>query len=180
MGEANVTATLASERFIGSSLTTVASPPLNPTPLVSNAEQSVSEIEIRWPQPEVRPWYVDLTERELNRLIDLGEGWDGGRARAVTLPALRTTVEVLARLLTQQSPRPQFFPLPDGGIQVEWLVAGNSVVIEVDAQGEAYVLATTSKDSEVADGIISRQTPELMRSVAKFLSALSNHVEKAN
>jgi hypothetical protein len=170
--------TLAPERLVGSSLTTFASPPPDPTPLITNTERPTNPFVIRWLKTGSRPWYIDLTERELNRLIGLGEGWDGRRARATTAEALRTTIEVLAGLLAEHSPHPQFFPLPDGGIQVEWLVAGNSVVIEVDAAGEAYVLATTSRDSEVADGLISRQTPDLMKCVAKFLSALATSIEQ--
>jgi hypothetical protein len=171
---------LASERLVGSSLTTFASPPPAPTSLITHTERSPEPLVILWPKTGARPWYIDLTERELNRLIGLDEGWDGYRAQPVTFEALRTTIEVLGSLLTEQSPRPQFFPLPDGGIQVEWLVNGNSAVIEVDGAGEAYVLATTREGSEVVDGIISRQTPDMTRWVKKFLSALAASLEQAH
>jgi len=174
-----MTATL--ERFVGSSLTMYAPPVPESAPLAgSGAQKPVGRFMIKWSQSGPRPWYVDLVELELNKIASLGKGWDGNRARPVTFRALKSSVEVLSGLLGEDSPTPQFFPLPDGGVQVEWLVAGNSVVIEIDGEGVAYVLATTVSDRDIADGIISRQDPQQMRCVAKFLSALSRQVKRAD
>jgi hypothetical protein len=93
---------------------------------------------------------------------------------------LIATIQVLARLLDEESAAPQFFPLPDGGVQLEWLVAGNSVVIEIDARGEAYVLATTEKDSVVVEGVYGPEDLDLARHLQKFLNALSRLVRTAD
>lgn len=177
-----MTTAFAPERFHGSSLTMHSSPSPSSAPLVGGGSDSnqVHQLEIVWQDVTARPWYVELTERELNRLIALGEGWDGGRGRSTTKQALIATIQVLARLLDEESAAPQFFPLPDGGVQLEWLVAGNSVVIEIDARGEAYVLATTEKDSVVVEGVYGPEDLDLARHLQKFLNALSRLVRTAD
>lgn len=80
-------------------------------------------------------------ERELNRLLELPLGWDGRHAARTTYEAVQTTVDVLPAISDEQSIPPQFFPLPDGGIQVEWHVAGAAIEIEIDGAGEAYAVA---------------------------------------
>jgi len=59
------------------------------------------------------------------------------RGKPVTREAVYATARVLANLLDRHSQIPQFFPLPDGGIQVEWY-ADNQIEIDVDGSGEAY------------------------------------------
>lgn len=175
-----MTTTFAPERFMGSSLTIQPSPPPGPAALSGETvDARVVGLRIEWPRATSRPWYVDLVEQELNRLIGLGDGWDGVRARVTTEQALRAVIRVLSALMGEESVPPQFFPLPDGGVQVEWLVGGNSIVIEVDAAGEAYVLATTDRDSVVAEGVLTSQDPDLGRCVEKFLIALSQRVHRA-
>lgn len=107
-----------------------------------------------------RPWFVQYVEAELNSLCALPEGWDGHRAQPITRPAITATIEVLSALMDLTSPPPQLFPLPDGGIQAEWHVDGNKIEIEIDRDGDAYLLADRSDGSPVAEGSASREDPE--------------------
>lgn len=83
-------------------------------------------------------WLASTIERQLNDLLRLRAGWDGRRARPPAHAAVVRAIEVFASFGEHVLP-PQLFPLPDGGVQLEWH-AGSSVEIEVDAKGDAHVL----------------------------------------
>ena len=114
--------------------------------------------------------------QELARLRSLREGWDGRRARPITLEALYGTILALAALLDEESVAPQFFPLPDGGVQFEWY-AEDQIEIEVDRTGEAHVLATAANGDVLAEGVFDPQPPsELAATVAQLVKNLSARV----
>jgi len=94
-------------------------------------------------------------ENELNRLVELPQGWDGRHAAQITNEAVQTTVDLLPAISDEQSVPPQFFPLPDGGIQFEWHVGGNDIEIEVDGGGEAHAVAVTADDNILFEGEIA-------------------------
>lgn len=124
-------------------------------------------------------WLLDRLETELSRLSQLRPRWDGHRARPITREAVYGMATVLARLLDLQSEVPQFFPLPGGGIQVVW-VADNEIEIEVDAAGEAQVLATDANGDVLAEGILdSESSSELVSTVVNLLKDLSAQVARA-
>ncbi len=121
-----------------------------------------------------RPALVQYVEAELNALLELSDGWDGRRAHAVTIPAIQATVHVLAVVTNETSAPPQLFPLPDGGIQVEWHVGGNSIEIEIDAEGEPHVLAQTSDGETIVEGVIAlEQADARLLEARNFLQTLS-------
>jgi hypothetical protein len=110
------------------------------------------------PGPDVDPfiqWLARKVEAELNRLVRLEEGWDGRRAREVTDEAVVSSVEALFALVGDHTwPAPQFFPLPDGGLQFEWHMGGAAVEVEVDSEGEAHALAESPDGSVLFEGVI--------------------------
>jgi hypothetical protein len=96
---------------------------------------------------------------ELLRLRQLGPRWNGRKAPPITDKALYSAAGiVLPLMLREQAELPQFFPLPDGGIQIEWY-AEDQVEIEVDASGEVYAVATASDGETIADGILDPLVP---------------------
>jgi len=126
-------------------------------------------------------WFDDYLNTELNRLFALPTGWDGFSADEVTIEAVRETVTVLAVIVNEASPAPQFFPLLDGGIQVEWHVGGDYTEIEVNGAGEAYILATRSNGETVADGEVrAGQDAPRIELVKTFLNELSTRLSLAN
>jgi hypothetical protein len=114
--------------------------------------------------------------QELGHLRALREGWDGRRAKPITSEALYGTILALAALLDEESIPPQFFPLPDGGIQFEWF-ADDHIEIEVDRAGEAHVLAIATNGDILAEGVFDPQPPsELAATVALLVKSLSARV----
>ncbi len=118
--------------------------------------------------------YLQDIERKINRLLELPAGWDGRRATRTTVPAVGATVRLLLALMTPQSLPVQLFPLPDGGIQVEWHVAGSSIEIDIDGKGEAFVTAETSEGRLIAEGDLDvNSLGGLMKDTRRFLSRMS-------
>lgn len=89
-----------------------------------------------------RDWLASHMESRINELLTLGPGWDGYHANPITIDAVGTVVAVVAHLSTDLAVPPLVFPLPDGGIQVEWHAGREAVEIEVDAEGDAHLLVT--------------------------------------
>jgi hypothetical protein len=124
--------------------------------------------------PQSPPPYIRDIEQKINRLLDLPAGWDRRRAACTTDRAVEATVAVLLGLMTPHSPPVQLFPLPDGGIQAEWHLAGNSIEIEIDAEGEPFVSAETSGGAPVAEGDLDVASQGgLMADTRRFLARLS-------
>jgi len=141
-------------------------------------------IQVKWqPKPPLRwvdPWdrLVESVALELIRVQQLPSGWDGRRAIPIAVEAIRGTVEILGRILDVDSEPPQIFPLPTGGIQLEWLAAGDEIEIEIDASGVAHVLAESAGGDTIAEGELDpREQPDgLIVVVRQFLKHLSTAV----
>lgn len=142
-----------------------------------------SVIQVKWQRMAamrwVDPWdrLLEAVASDLARLQDLRPGWDGRRARRITPEAIRSTLEILGRLLNISSESPQIFPLPVGGIQLEWLAGGDEIEIEIDSSGASRVLAESATGETIAEGDLDPSQPGgLIAVVAAFLRELSAHV----
>lgn len=123
------------------------------------------------------PLWAIHAQQELQRLVDLPACWDGHRAKRITRAAVETVVRALEASMAERTPVPQYFPLPDGGLQAEWHADGHDIEIEVDAEGSVYVLAT-APDSDAPTvngrlGVLTVDTPVLvgLRSALQDLAA---------
>lgn len=105
-----------------------------------------------------RPPWVPYTEVQLTRLLALPKGWDGRWAEPVTESAMRIAVAVLAGVMTDDGACPQLFPLPDGGIQVEWHAAGEDVEVEIERDGSAHALVVDATGEVTVEGEFSPST----------------------
>lgn len=95
-------------------------------------------------------------ESEINALLRLSEAWDGMRAHPVTQEAASAAIRMVFAIANDQSLPPQFFPLPDGGVQLEWHVARHDLEIEIDAAGnDHHILATDSCGKTTLEGEFS-------------------------
>jgi hypothetical protein len=85
-------------------------------------------------------WLASHMETQLNELLRLDAGWDGGAADPVSMEAVKSIVAVIGQISSDSVPF--VFPLPDGGLQIEWHAGHESVEIEVDSEGTAHLLVT--------------------------------------
>jgi hypothetical protein len=120
-----------------------------------------------------RTWLAAYAEDQVNALFKLRQGWDGYRARALATEAVNGAIELMFTIADELSVPPQLFPLPDGGIQLEWHAAGEDIEIEVDAAGTAHALATNAAGQVLINEEVgaSPQSLDAVRAAVRSLSA---------
>jgi hypothetical protein len=106
-------------------------------------------------------WLAPVVEGRINDLLALGAAWDGHRAEPITLDAALAAASVSFALCADVGLAPQIFPLPDGGLQLEWHAGGHSLEIEIDAEGEAHALAATPDGTEVINEAVDATSQSL-------------------
>lgn len=104
-------------------------------------------IRVASPTSPQQAWLASYMESQINALRRLRRGWDGHRAESVSDEAVRSVVHLISRFATGLSLPPMVFPIPDGGLQLEWHADRQSVEIEVDGMGDAHALATDEDGS---------------------------------
>lgn len=97
--------------------------------------------------PELRvDWWQEALDAEaIAHIVDtvsdlraLPAKWDGHDAKRLTDAAVIATITIATQLARKDLLAPQIFPLPDGGMQLEWHVFGNSLEIEIDGSGSPF------------------------------------------
>ncbi len=101
--------------------------------------------------PTDRQAMVNLAMDQINELRLLTDGWNGHRAREITEVAAEGAVLAASVVVVGRHARPQVFPLPSGGLQVEWHYAGCDLEIEVESDGSLHVLAVGAGEQVVID-----------------------------
>lgn len=89
---------------------------------------------------------------QLKPLLQLGDRWDGAHARKVDEHAAIWSLWVIADLVPDVLVMPQMFPLPDGGIQLEWLIDGNGLEIDIAPSGDIGILGVDRSGFGRVDG----------------------------
>jgi hypothetical protein len=102
--------------------------------------------------PQAAERLLGLASECLAPVKTLAWGWDGRRARPVTPSAARSAAVILAGLWSAAAShpegtysgdfvlKPQMFPLPDGGVQLEW--HAGSAELEVAAMPDGSMVIT--------------------------------------
>lgn len=98
-----------------------------------------------------RDWLATHMEQHLNELLRLAPGWDGSRADPVSMEAVDSVVAIMGQISGDLAIPPLVFPLPDGGLQIEWHAGRQAVEIEVDGDGDAHLLVTDEEGTIVVN-----------------------------
>lgn len=125
-----------------------------------------SELHVAYPtQAEV----IVYAQREMAKLTRLPRGWDGGNGIAVPTTVANLAL-TLIKAVTQADglATPQFSPLPDGGLNIVWLVDGDELTIAFD-EGELSFRGYWADGREAFDHQLS--ATEKPSSAARRLSA---------
>lgn len=149
--------------------------------LLSSRRASRGEVRVYIEGANLPWWFDEYLSQELNQLYALPAGWDGFSSDQITIEAIQAAVTTLVTIADETTPAPQFFPLRDGGIQVEWHVGGNDIEIEVNGVGVAYVFAARPDGEVIADGEVGAEEQErLLRALKTFLNELSRRLALAH
>jgi hypothetical protein len=149
---------------------------------IHGIDQGVRQVQIQVSGPDGslrRTWLASYMEEQVTSLLRLPHGWDGRRACRVTERAIGSGIELVFAVAGDLSLPPQIFPLPDGGIQMEWH-AGESVEIEIDPAGDAHVLVTDEGGHIVLNEEIIERDGSLMWSVRKAVEQLSTRIARSH
>jgi len=125
-----------------------------------------------------RTWLADHIQTQVNCLLRLRPGWDGRRASPISDEAVRSAIGAVFAVASDLSLPPQLFPLPDGGLQMEWHVGG-SVEIEVDAGGDAHVLIANDKGEIVTNEEFGLDHESLLAETRRTIEHLSIRLARA-
>ena len=100
------------------------------------------------------PWedWSAPVEAQARRLAAVGDGWDGGAARAPSVRTAEIALDELRRVAPLGVPMPQVLPTVDGGVQFEWHCKGWTVELEVTPAGEVLAWAEELSTGNGWDG----------------------------
>ncbi|MBS1789107.1 MAG: hypothetical protein JST85_15370 [Acidobacteria bacterium] len=91
---------------------------------------------------------------KVSDLSKLPENWDSYGSRTVQPPAIEQATALLRQLASFNLPQPDVFPVPGGGIQVEFQLESRELEIEILPNGQIEYL-TMNEDGQMSEGSIS-------------------------
>lgn len=129
-----------------------------------------------------RDYLLGAAREKLSRLLRLTPGWDGHRAVPVTPIAAMVANALLEILVEDDGPTPQVQPMPDGGVAVDWLAAGNSLRVEVDPVGDVLMAADRSDGTEEFGSEFQYRAPDgwTIERAQVWLQKLASNIESRN
>lgn len=71
------------------------------------------------PRSRASSWITPAL-RTFNRLLNLPAGWDSYGANRIEIGSIEQALQILDRLMTENTPAPSIVPTADGGVQLEW------------------------------------------------------------
>lgn len=126
-----------------------------------------------------RDWLASHMETQLNGLLRLDAGWDGGAADPVSMEAVNSVVAIVGQISSDLAVPPFVFPLPDGGLQIEWHAGRESVEIEVDGEGAAHLLVTDPEGTIVVNDELMPHGPADPATARRAVERLSTRLLRA-
>jgi hypothetical protein len=90
--------------------------------------------------PSTTPSYV-RTIRTLIELLELPGGWNSYNARPIRKENVTFAVDLLARLMREDTPAPHVVPKVRGGVQLEWHTRGLNVEIDIESPKDVCFFA---------------------------------------
>jgi hypothetical protein len=92
------------------------------------------------------------TAKRFGELRALRDGWLEGDAKAPSQHGLNWLEGMIRSHYPDKLPSPYIYPVPDGGIQLEWSLRGREISLEVDLEsklGEWHSLDLDTKEEEL-------------------------------
>lgn len=114
--------------------------------------------------------------RKIAGLARLAENWDGHGSRPIQRGALQQSAPLLGLLSKSSLPEPQIFPVPGGGIQLEWQNAKCGAELEILPDGAMEFLIVDAA-GEMREGSVSSSLEEVYRLINWFVRQKTSIVE---
>ena len=121
---------------------------------------------------------IELIKRKIEGLLKLPEKWDGENSKPISLIAA-STAEIITYIVSgDYSNLAQFFPTPNGGIQVEWFIDGNELEIEIDENGNATVVSVDDQGTKLLEHDFELRETDILRKIRQEVERLSRKLSK--
>lgn len=98
-------------------------------------------------------WVYQILAR-LNRLLELPVNWDSYGARPVHPYAVIYTIDLLKRVMREETPVPHIGPTVGGDVQIEWHRNGVDLEIEIGRDGRYELSIDETRESHEETGFV--------------------------
>lgn len=98
--------------------------------------------------------WLRRAQQKLKELSELRDNWDSYGSRPIQQKASETAAKLLTETAKVRLPEPQIFPVPGGGLQLEWDNAKGELELEILPDGEIGFLIV-DKENEMLEGRLS-------------------------
>lgn len=109
---------------------------------------------------------------KIEELKKLPDKWDGEHAKPVTLAATKNAIFIAYLVSGNYIKFAQFFPLPTGGVQIEWFINENELEIEIDENGTMFVVAVDNSDSTLFEHEFELSNIEIINKIRQEVKRL--------
>lgn len=108
-----------------------------------------------------RPWVRDAL-RKIAELTKLPDNWDGYGSRPIQPKAHQQATVLIEQLGKSNMPGPQIFPVPGGGLQLEWQNDKCGAELEILPDGSMQYLIE-DEAGEMREGAVAPSLTEVYR-----------------
>ena len=89
--------------------------------------------------PKNVPIWLGRVVDRLGHITRLPANWDSYGARPIAVAAIKSALELLGEIMSDDLPSPDIVPTVSGGIQIEWHIVGIDLELEVSAEGKRAI-----------------------------------------
>ncbi|MEJ7859995.1 MAG: hypothetical protein WKF90_00015 [Pyrinomonadaceae bacterium] len=114
--------------------------------------------------------WLRRAQQKLRELSELRDNWDSYGSRPIQQKASETAAELLTETAKFGLPEPQIFPVPGGGLQLEWDNAKCELELGILPDGEMEFLITDSKGEMLENRISPSWMGEIYRLANWFVN----------
>ena len=114
------------------------------------------------------PRWLEPTLRSFADLVNLPPNWDSYGGRPIEHRAINEALNVLTSIMEDSTPAPSVVPTSEGGLQLEWHVAGVDLEIALPVSGSAEI--SCEGPSSSWEGELSPNMSRLRSVVARLSS----------
>jgi hypothetical protein len=121
------------------------------------------------PKIELEPWQITTIEA-IAGLARLPEDWDSYGSQKIRKIALATAFRIVLEIDVEDLAAPYVYPVPGGGIQLEWCILDRELEIEVIPDGSIQFLAVLENGEEEEGSFTTKQVTQLRALVRKLIA----------
>ena len=110
------------------------------------------------------PWWDEFLEK-LRKIAELPQGWDSYGSNPIDPSCIQKAIEVLPKLVNENTPIPSVVPCSDGAVQVEWHTRGMDVEIEFTPDGRIEAFVKDLRTGEEWDADVNGDILRLRRAL---------------